>query len=74
MRRLGRVAGLALGLGATLFLLHSFLVVLDKGIVSPLLGQGKPNTPPQTNGPRGAKPYTTWQSEGASQDVIATSD
>ena len=60
MRRLGRVAVLAIGLGATLFLLHSFLVVLDKGLVGPLLGQAKPNTSAQTNGTRGAKPYTTW--------------
>jgi hypothetical protein len=60
MRRLGRRAVLALGLGATAFLLQSFLVVLDKGLVRPLLGQAKPSTSAQTNGTRGAKPYTTW--------------
>src|SRR6187401_587392 len=60
MRRLRRVAGLAFAIGATLFLLHSLLVVLDKGLVSPLLSQAKPNTSAQTNGTRGAKPYTTW--------------
>src|SRR6187401_3181725 len=60
MRRLRRVAGLAFAIGATLFLLHSLLVVLDKGLVSPLLGQTKPSTAAQTNGTRGAKPYTTW--------------
>ena len=39
---------LALGLGATALLLHSFLLVLDKGLVSPLLGQTKASTAAQT--------------------------
>jgi len=60
MRGLRRLVVLALGLGATALLLHSFLLVLDKGLVSPLLGQTKASTAAQTNGTRGAKPYTTW--------------
>ena len=60
MRRLRRLIVPAVGLGATALLLHSLLVVLDRGLVSSLSGQTKPSTSAQTNGTRGAKPYTTW--------------
>jgi hypothetical protein len=39
---------------------HTLLSVTDHGLVSTVQGQTKPSTSAQTNGTRGAKPYTTW--------------
>ena len=62
MRRLRRLVVLALGLGTTAFLVHSFLPVFSGGIVVNVGGQARQSTAAQTNGTRGAKPYTTWTS------------
>ena len=62
MRRLRRLVVLALGLGTTAFLVHSFVPVLSSGLVLDLGGQARQSTAAQTNGTRGAKPYTTWTS------------
>ena len=60
MRRLRRLVVLALSLGTTALLVHSFLPVFSSGIVVDVGGQARPSTSAQTNGTRGAKPYTTW--------------
>ena len=62
MRRLRRLVVLALGLGTAAFLVHSFLPVFSGGIVVNVGGQARQSTAAQTNGTRGAKPYTTWTS------------
>ncbi len=64
MRRLRRLVVLALGLGTTAFLVHSLLAVVSSVLVVDIGGQARPNTSAQTNGTRGAKPYTTWASYG----------
>jgi quinoprotein glucose dehydrogenase len=62
MLRFGRSVVLAASLIAAAFLAHSLFVVMDHALVIPVLGQSKPSTASQTNGTRGAKPYTTWTS------------
>jgi glucose dehydrogenase len=62
MRRLRRLVVLAVSLGTAAFLVHSFLAVIDRGLVSDVRGQARQSTAGQTNGTRGAKPYTTWTS------------
>src|SRR5688572_29103491 len=64
MWRLRRFVVLALSAGAAAFLFHSVLVLVDQGIVSAVRGQARTSTAAQTNGTRGAKPYTTWTSYG----------
>jgi glucose dehydrogenase len=60
MRRLRRLVVLVLALGAIAFLVHSFLPLLDRGVSVAVSGQARQSTSAQTNGTRGAKPYTTW--------------
>ena len=60
MRRLRRFVVLLLTLGTAAFLLNSALPLLDSGVTVDLSGQAKQGTSAQTNGTRGAKPYTTW--------------
>ena len=60
MRRLRRLVVLVLSLGTTAVLVHSFLVLVSNALIVDVGGQARPNTSAQTNGTRGAKPYTTW--------------
>ena len=64
MRRLRRLVVLAVSLGTAAFLVHSFLAVIDQGLVSGVLSQARQSTAASTNGTRGAKPYTTWAAYG----------
>jgi glucose dehydrogenase len=60
MRRLRRLVVLILALGTIAVVVHSFLPLLDRGLSVAVSGQARQSTAAQTNGTRGAKPYTTW--------------
>jgi quinoprotein glucose dehydrogenase len=60
MRRLRRLVALILSVGTAAFLVYTFLPLLDHGLSVNVSGQARPSTSAQTNGTRGAKPYTTW--------------
>jgi quinoprotein glucose dehydrogenase len=60
MRRLRRVVVIAATVTVTAVVVHTLLVGVQYTLIPPVHGQAKPSTSAQTNGTRGAKPYTTW--------------
>jgi quinoprotein glucose dehydrogenase len=60
MRRLRRLVVLAAKVVVAAVVVHTLLVGIQYTLDPPVHGQAKPNTSAQTNGTRGARPYTTW--------------
>src|SRR5262245_28954798 len=60
MRRLRRLLVVAAQVCVAAVVVHTLLVGIQYTLFPAVHGQAKPNTAAQTNGTRGAKPYTTW--------------